>query len=377
MSYKLFFDEAGYTGADLINEEQPYFCLASVRYTDEELRKICQDIGINNGDKEIHFKKMHTNREGRTSLNKLFDHPLLNKDHIVTGIALKRYCIYAQIVDTIIEVYCYNMGINLYSNRANLLLANGLYSFAVLHTDQALVRKFEKSYINMMRTPKVETVADFYRNTDLLIINENTCNEFCELLSEIPQTITTIRDALVDNNPFYMDNTLSLFVSILDKWHEKTGMSEDVMFDESKPMAAYQNLIENLRDMDVSETRVGYDERKHIYPLPVGQIMLVKSDDYFGVQIADAIASAIVFILTNKNKKLKLYQEKLKTLPIFQETNISLTPSTSEHLLKTIDTADDIDPIDFLCDQLSKINNKNLVSLNNYHLETMKKHNLK
>ena len=33
----LYFDESGYTGPDLINSKQPYFSLASIRMTDEEI----------------------------------------------------------------------------------------------------------------------------------------------------------------------------------------------------------------------------------------------------------------------------------------------------------------------------------------------------
>ena len=33
----LYFDEAGYTGPDLTNKEQPYFALASIRMTDDEV----------------------------------------------------------------------------------------------------------------------------------------------------------------------------------------------------------------------------------------------------------------------------------------------------------------------------------------------------
>lgn len=43
---KIYFDEAGYTGSDLTNVPQPYFALASVRFTEEELATIRNDIGL-------------------------------------------------------------------------------------------------------------------------------------------------------------------------------------------------------------------------------------------------------------------------------------------------------------------------------------------
>ena len=36
----LYFDEAGYTGPDLTNSNQPYFSLASIRMTNEEIAQI-------------------------------------------------------------------------------------------------------------------------------------------------------------------------------------------------------------------------------------------------------------------------------------------------------------------------------------------------
>lgn len=40
----LYFDESGYTGSDLRNSEQPYFTLASVRLTDDEVDSIKDSI---------------------------------------------------------------------------------------------------------------------------------------------------------------------------------------------------------------------------------------------------------------------------------------------------------------------------------------------
>ena len=89
-----------------------------------------------------------------------------------------------------------------------------------------------------------------------------------------------------------------------------------------------------------------------MFPLPIGNIQLASSTDYLGIQIADTIASAIVFILTNKNAKLQKYQQQLKGFDVFRETDVPLTPSTKEYLFKNIDTSSDINPLDFICEHL-------------------------
>lgn len=348
----IFFDEAGYTGADLTNVSQPYFALASVRFTEEELATIRNDIGLDAYATEMHFKKMHTNCEGRNLLDKLFSHPLLDKKHIKTGVALKRFCIYAQIVDTIIETYLYSNGIDLYKNRNNNKLANILYAFSLHHKNQELVSNFEKAFVEMLRKHSQDAIVKFYQSVDLLINDSATTDSFKELLFMIISTNETVQDALANDNPFYLDNTLSLFVALVGKWYSDTKAKDDIIFDNSKPIAFQKDLIEKLRDMPVKETEVGYDDRKHVYPLPIGKILLASSTDYLGIQIADTVASAIVFILTNKNAKLQKYQQQLKGFEVFRETDVPLTPSTKEYLSKNIDTSSDISPLNFICEHL-------------------------
>ena len=52
----LYFDESGYTGPDLTNSKQPYFSLASIRMTDEEIAQIKKEVGYCEWGRELHFK---------------------------------------------------------------------------------------------------------------------------------------------------------------------------------------------------------------------------------------------------------------------------------------------------------------------------------
>ena len=119
----LYFDEAGYTGPDLTNNIQPYFALASIRMTADEIDCMKKDIGYCEWGKELHFKSMYTNSHGRTMLDKIFNHPLMGDNHVLPSFAYKRYCIYANIVNILVETFYYNNGINLYEGAKNLILA--------------------------------------------------------------------------------------------------------------------------------------------------------------------------------------------------------------------------------------------------------------
>ena len=218
----LYFDEAGYTGPDLTNKEQPYFALASIRMTDDEVACMKKDIGYCEWGKELHFKSMYTNPHGRVMLDKIFNHPLMDDNHVLPSFAYKRYCIYANIVNILVETMYYNQGVNLYEGAKNLILANGLYYFATLHPNKDLMTEFENCFVTMVREPSVGSVANFYRTTDKLVYNADTKDGFFEMLSEKPPTIQYIKEALTDKK-FYIDLTIPLFSVSIQEWYKRTG----------------------------------------------------------------------------------------------------------------------------------------------------------
>lgn len=349
----LYFDEAGYTGPDLTNVQQPYFTMASVCITDEDVELIKADIEYAKWGTELHFANMYTNPQGRAVLNKLFAHPLMDNKHIRLAYANKRYCIYAQIVNTLIETFYHELGVNIYEGAGNLVMANQMYYCAILHPNQPLVNEFESNFVKMVRNSTVEAVADFYRTTDKLRADKDTSEMFLDVLSEIPLTMIIIRETL-HNESFYLDLTVPLFSESIQKWYQSTGNKHDILFDSSEPFFANLGLMQSLRDMEHEETLVGYGENKHVYPLPVGNMELAKSHENFGIQIADVYASALNFILTPRTDKFIKYQESVKGLPIFQEVEINIAPASADFLEKRMKDVDGIDPLDFICKNLKR-----------------------
>lgn len=348
----LYFDEAGYTGADLTNEQQPYFTLASIWLNDDEITKIKSDVGYDEWGKELHFKSMYSNSQGRVMLEKIFTHQLLNEKRVRLAFAYKRYCIYAQVVNILVETFYNEHGVNIYRGASNLVMANCLYYGAIFHPNKELVKEFESSFVRMVRVQNVETVADFYRTTDRLRADSGTNEMFLKFLNFVPQTISTIKSAL-GVAPFYMDLTVSLFSESIQKWYAYTDIKHDVLFDSSEPFFANQEMLCSLRDMEHEAIKVGYGVNKHVYPLPVGEMQIAKSHEEFGIQLADLFASALNFLLTPRKDKFTKYQEVLRQFPLFQSVEINIAPATEDFLKKRMKDVDGIDPLDFICENLS------------------------
>ncbi len=262
------------------------------------------------------------------------------------GIAEKRYCIYAQIVDVLIETMAHSIGENIYASRGNLIMANLLYTFAVNHSNQPLVHAFEKTFVHMIREQDYPSITDFYQKANILYNDVDTNKEFKEMLKFVIVSRLTVKDAFTDDK-FYLDNTLTLFVSLVFAWYKHTGMLLDIKFDDS-PIATKEDLIRQLMKKREYSITIGPKKMAHQYPLPIEYLELVDSSESLGIQIADIIASAANFILTNKNPQYDKFRGKLKAIPVLQVTDVTLTPASETFLEKAMNTPYNETPIETL-----------------------------
>lgn len=276
----------------------------------------------------------------------------MDESHVKLAFAQKRFCIYAQIVNILVETFYHEHGFNLYQGFKTLVLSNGLYYGALVHPRQMLVEDFEVKFVRMVRETSSKTITDFYEITNELMRDKDTTGMFYEMLSEIPQTIQTIKIAM-NNDSFYMDLTVPLFCESVQHWYRDTGVKHDVLFDNSEPFYASHHFLESLRDMDVEETKVGYgNSNKHVYPLPVGNLSIGSSHKEIGIQLADVCASALNFLLTPR-KKMETYKESLLKVKIFKNVKINIAPSTLEFISEKSKDKEGIDAVDFIVDHIN------------------------
>lgn len=346
----LYFDEFGYTGSDLCNHNQPYFTLASVLMSQDELKLIENDINLLGWGKELHFKKMYDNPQGQDMLLRIFHHGLIDKNHVKLAFGDKRFCVYAQMVDMLIApYYYYGFGGDLYDGANQFFLANALFAFARCHEKQDLVRGLEQQFVRMVRNPVPYECNCFCNVVDKLRFDDKTLHEFGYLLSIVSQSASSVGEAVIPKSPFNLDLTIPLFSASIHQWYAETGIKHDVLFDNSKPFLAGLNFLESLKRIGAEETKVGYGKYKHIYPLPVGELRMVDSRESIGVQVADLCASTLRFLATPGNAKYEYFKLTLKRVPIFQAIEISVSNSSWEYIRSRMDETGCANPVEYIC----------------------------
>lgn len=348
----VFFDEAGNTGSNITNSDQPYFVLSSVSFTDEELAQLQKELAI---DRELHFKKIKKMKQGQEVVRRLLSHPLFDENHVTFQIVDKTFAIYAYMVDMLIEPFFkYRLNENLYRERFNVKIANCLYSFAENASKRdtiinAYVQDLKKGFESMMRHQSKEAIDDFYETVNILC--SMTSDGFQDILSWMLPSQDMQEMVLTEDKKYCLDITFSSLLVLTDHWHKKLDSKIDIITDNSKQLYANRDLINHLIAIEGYQS-VGYDTRKATFPPQINNFSFVDSKTNFGVQIADLVASMVAFSYTSA-KGLEKFQEEIKNSKLLQIPCYPLMPASTEYLLQEVDTSNDSDPVDFIVEKLS------------------------
>ncbi|WCO03555.1 DUF3800 domain-containing protein [Psychroserpens ponticola] len=354
MKHTIYFDEAGNTGQDLLNQQQKVFSLASVQFNQEqqdELSKIFDNGG------EIHFKKLKNSSTGRKQIIDFINHELICEQNIISSTCHKKFATVAQIVDQLIEPVFYDNGIDLYIDGRNLIYTNYLFYLGELVWDKTSFNKVLESFIKMMRQKDDDSINAFYS-----IVNdfsESIDVEFKEtFINPIIESREQIEQILESVTKFTLDVTLSSFLNLCDLWHKKHNAKINIVFDNSKQIEFYKEFIEFMKQMNVKTQEVGYGNRKMVFPTQIDTLTLKDSSTELSLQFADLVASTITFMYSNENEKHKSFVENIKKSKLLKLSNCHVIwpyPNFSPKDLG-MENSTGNNPLDFIADYQIKNN---------------------
>ena len=353
MANTIYFDESGNTGQDMLNKDQKVFVLASVNFNEEQQNTLKSIFDLRH---EIHFKNLKNSNAGRKKILEFINHPLITEEHMYAYVVDKEFNVAGQITNYLIETVMYNNGYDLYQNGKNIAYANWIYIFGNHIWDKTLYNKFINDFVSMIRAKSVESINTFYLTANELL---DSIEEKSVLLLII-ESHKYIEEILSSIDKYSIDVTLSTFLVLCDLWYKSLKLKLDVRFDESKQIRHYNDYLQHsmaLAAEDPELKEIGYDIRKMTFPPQINSLELIDSQNDFGVQCADLIASAIAFMYNNENGRQapfsKLIQQS-KLLDLSNFHTIWPTDNVSPEALGMTNN-DGVNPLDFLADNMGDL----------------------
>lgn len=352
MNTKIYFDESGNTGQDLLHQEQKIFVLSSVYYSENEMAKLKAIFDV---DGELHFKKLRKSEQGRKQIIELINHSLITSSNIAVSISNKEFVVICQIIDRLVEPIFYDLGIDIYKANINIIFSNILF-YEGQFWKEDFYKNMMSLFIDMIREKSQETIEKFYAHmTKVYQKHKGENASLCLIIEAILQSKNSINEILEHIDIYGIDVTLSNFVVLCQLWHNALDKKIDILFDKSKQIDHYSEYIKFLKDMNTPKTKVGFGEKTMIFPLQIDSIATIDSSNNIGIQIADLVASSIAFIFNNTNPKHEPFRNLIMNSKIFDGgcRIHSIFPLDEDETKKLVSNSEinGVNPLDFLAEK--------------------------
>ncbi|WP_457857802.1 DUF3800 domain-containing protein [Psychrobacter pulmonis] len=318
-SATLYFDESGFTGNDLLSLNQTVFSYASVESSQEEsenfFKYLLNKYHVQNG--EIKSSKLLRGTKGKKLVDEVLEH---YEGRFKVMVCHKKFALSAKFFEYIFEPALSRSNSLFYGVNFHMFISNMLYLELFLKHQNA--EDIFSDFAQLMREGELEELKVLFKGSskdEPIFLKQIT--EFAILNKEaVISELSSLEGTMTGKWILDLTNT-SLF-SLLGEWGEE--YEELIAYcDKSKPLDD---------DQDIFNAMVGRKDKVHVnyedFKAPITfnlkePLNLVDSKEYYGIQIADAIAGAFAYAFDESREEDK-YKYKLKWQKM-GETHLSKT----------------------------------------------------
>lgn len=288
----VFCDEAGNTGANLLDRTQPFFVLASNNFAAEEAEQLLDHVQLPQGS-EPKFTTLKKSAAGVAKLIRFLSDLRLNRERVVADVFDKRFMVVTKLVDLVAETLIHQIGGDLYKDGANIAMSNMLHHCMPAFCGQDNTDRFLLSFVDLVRKRGPEHVAAYYEAGRAML---EACNKESfkkDLFFFTDQRLfTSWFGDEIDSQA--LDPAIPALFGHIAVWGARLDDRFDVIHDDSKPILATQSTFEGMMAHSGQESAlVGYDRRKFRFPLRAKSLSQANSKTHPQIQVADLCAGII------------------------------------------------------------------------------------
>ncbi len=326
---EIFLDEAGYTGPDLVNRDQPVFVLASTIIDAVEARELLDSCFGANRQAEVKHSRFSRSQRGRSRILDLIQQLAPDSGRFAFHVVHKEYTLLGFLIDFWLEPMMRLDGINLYERGQNIALVN-------------------VSYVTLEETLGPEGRRELLRRFQVMTRDRTnyTYNSFWDSLRDATGKYNLIDEVLgpllLAEQRLGYSHLLQLPTHLLDLgeysllvtvecWRNKVPDGTFILIHDDSAMIN-RNLIKWEAVLDPSNPPdvVGQDRRTISFPLPVRGLRIEQSHQFAQLQIADIIAGAARVLMSAKaTGTMSEYAEALEGVGLLQTIIGGVWPSNA------------------------------------------------
>ena len=296
MPQKIYFDESGFTGNNLLHSHQRYFAYGSIATDDLEAKEfvaaLIKKYGIQGG--ELKGSRLVQFNKGRKAVDEIFNH---FEGRIKLSVSEKKYALACKFFEYIFEPCISDINSLFYGIGFHKFIANMLYvEFLARGAGAEQIFGDFESLMRSRNTEGLEAVfssSNHPENSPILI----QIREFAQHRAEdIRAELSSLSDDGVGK--WILDLTNSALFTLLANWGLEFKQVTAIC-DHSKPLQHEQSWFNAMIDRQDRQFSEVFGKEHPITFNLSGPIQFSDSKTTHGIQLADAVSAAAVYALTN------------------------------------------------------------------------------
>lgn len=288
-----YVDETGFTGEDLMEDNQPIFAQASHDFstaeTDEILNSIFKDVKAN----ELKYKNLSRRPAHQDRIIELVNFAAKDPKRVATWVAHKEYGMLTFVVEWWIEPLAHHIGINLYKDGGNQALSNMLFICLTGFWDEKFRKRLLLTFQRMLRARTQERFDECRALVQKTKANVWGDEKRTDVINYFWPPFEALGFGHLATLPDHaLDLALSGLVTITQHWRSRSEGPFEVVHDRSSNMARQAWLWNKLSAPDLEPARFPGPHGDGLFPLNVTKTTFADSVTEKQLQICDVLAGA-------------------------------------------------------------------------------------
>ena len=343
MSQKVYFDESGFTGTNLLNQDQTVFTYAAVGLDNQNANELINIIRTNYPTQAQELKFKNYSKSSKCEDFCLFVINLL-KDYAGVIVFDKKFALCAKFFEYMFEPVIAEFNSHFYAANFHLFITYRIYDLLGNLQQTPLLANFENVMTQDNKYLEFQNfVSDIFPKLSIQRKSKRTFEE--NVYTFISLNRRLIEQELKDlsgNTPtdkYTLDLTTTAFLNLCGFMSEKFGEVEPV-YDDSKMMDAHKNIFDGFVGREIEFQVPSFDRKFKVHITK--ELVSANSKLEPAIQLADLLAGITSYAYSNANQVIidSLIENGLIASAIIPRTIemdiINLFPNEYEEILNIL-----------------------------------------
>lgn len=316
----VYFDEAGFTGNNLSDSDQPYFAFAAIEIQPDDANAYLKDLRqrFRISTSEIKGSRLCRRQSSHRVVSAIL-HDLASNAKVV--LCDKAFGLAAKLFEYLVEPIIAPVSSAFYNRNFHLFIANGLYAQAKANDGNAeeFLRRFQS------------VMSDSLNGEHIGLGSSVLCCDEADFSHQLLTLVTCHQDKVKEELDSLQNTPIgrwSLELSLSAIWSLLRELGKDMApiiayTDDSKPLTDQREFFNTMLGRESQSTMQMFGRQSPLLFNLAQPLQLVDSATTPGVQLADVFASATVYAIKNPTSEIAATWRAMAANLLSEESIIS------------------------------------------------------